>query len=128
MTASTATARGLTAIRLVGAGVLGAAVVYPLSPVHPATCPLRAATGIPCPLCGMTRAVSTAVHGDLGESLSFHPLGMLVVVLAVVAIVRPAFIMRVMRQPAWLFGALLGVMWFWNLGFNPTFHQWLLPS
>jgi hypothetical protein len=128
MMASTATARSLTAIRVAGAGVLAAAIAYPHAPVHPATCPLRAATGIPCPLCGMTRAVSASVHGNITDALSFHPAGILVALLAVAAIVRPAFVMKALRQPAWIASVLLGAMWLWNLGFNPTFHQWLLPS
>ena len=41
-----------------------------LLPVHPPlACPLLARTGIPCPLCGMTRAVVAAVHGDIIGSL-----------------------------------------------------------
>ena len=29
-------------------------------------CPFRVATGLPCPLCGSTRAIVLAGHGDLG--------------------------------------------------------------
>jgi hypothetical protein len=29
-------------------------------------CPFRAATGLPCPLCGATRAVTLLAHGDPG--------------------------------------------------------------
>lgn len=29
-------------------------------------CPFRAATGLPCPLCGSTRAVTLLAHGDPG--------------------------------------------------------------
>lgn len=37
-------------------------------------CPFRLIFGIPCPGCGMSRALLALVHGDLKASLSFHPL------------------------------------------------------
>ncbi len=39
------------------------------------SCPLRALAGIPCPGCGLTRALVAALRGDLAASLRFHPLG-----------------------------------------------------
>lgn len=38
------------------------------------TCPFRAATGIPCPSCGITRSIDSLLHLRLGESLYYHPL------------------------------------------------------
>jgi hypothetical protein len=110
-------------VRLVTAGLFGAAAVWPLLPVHPPlACPLRSTTGIPCPFCGLTRACVAAAHGDLLRSLSFNPAGILVLTLAVILLVRPA-LMRRIRPPIWAQWATLGVLWFWNIGFNPTFHQ-----
>lgn len=40
-------------------------------------CPLRAAAGVPCATCGMTRAFVHLARGDLGASLSASPLGAL---------------------------------------------------
>jgi hypothetical protein len=112
--------------RVVAAGLVGAAAVWPLLPVHPPlVCPLRAATGVPCPLCGMTRACVAAAHGHLATSLAFNPAGVLVVIAAVVALVRPQVFTRV-RAPGWLIIAAIGALWIWNIGFNPTFHQLLL--
>ena len=114
------TIRGREA-RAGAAAMLGLAVVWPRLPVHPPfACPLRTLTGIPCPLCGMTRAVVATMHGHFAESLRFNPAGILVVVLAI-ALLAGVRIDRV-RVPLWLvigFGALL---WTWNIGFNPTFH------
>ena len=102
-----------------------AAAIWPILPLHPPlACPLRTLTGIPCPFCGMTRACVAAVHGHLGTSLSFNPAGILVVLLAVTALLRPQLLVRA-RPPIWLISAGLGVLWLWNIGFNPTFHQWL---
>jgi hypothetical protein len=113
-------------VRVVGAGLLGAAFALPLLPMHlPGVCPLRAATGLPCPLCGMTRACMTAVHGHLERSLAFNPAGVLVVLAAVVALVRPQWLTQ-LRVPTWAVFAAFGALWVWNIGFNPTFHQLLL--
>jgi len=38
-------------------------------------CPLRAATGVPCPTCFLTRATSAALSGDLLESCQLHLFG-----------------------------------------------------
>lgn len=36
------------------------------------TCPVLAATGVPCPGCGLTRATMQLVHGDILASLKTH--------------------------------------------------------
>jgi hypothetical protein len=112
-------------LRVAAAGLVGVAAVWPVLPAHPPlVCPLRAATGIPCPLCGMTRACVAVAHGHLATSLAFNPAGVLVVLAAVVALVRPQLFARV-RAPGWLILAAIGALWLWNIGFNPTFHQLL---
>jgi Protein of unknown function (DUF2752) len=123
---TTAARRNERELRYATGALLGAAAVWPLLPLHPPlACPLRTATGIPCPLCGMTRACVAAAHGHLGASLAFNPAGIAVIAVAVVILVRPA-LLRSVRPPVWVWGVLLGVLWIWNLGFNPTFHQLLV--
>jgi Protein of unknown function (DUF2752) len=113
-------------LRVASGGMVAIAAAWPLLPAHPPlACPLRALTGIPCPLCGMTRAVVAAAHGHLGTSLAFNPAGIVVLVVAVVAILRPAWLTR-LRIPLWSVFTLAGALWVWNIGFNPTFHQLLL--
>jgi hypothetical protein len=63
-------------LALVGLACVPAAYLWPA--VHAATgvellCPLRTLTGVPCPLCGMTRAATSLAAGDLGASLAFNP-------------------------------------------------------
>jgi hypothetical protein len=108
-------------LRLLAGGVLAAAAVWPLLPAHPPlSCPLRNVTGIPCPLCGATRAVVAAVEGDVWASLRYNPIGVLVVVLAIALVVRPALI-RLLALPQRAVVGGLGALWVYNLTANPTF-------
>jgi hypothetical protein len=54
--------------------VIGALFVGPTVEDGPTICPFALCTGMACPGCGMTRAASRLVRGDLGGALSFHPL------------------------------------------------------
>jgi hypothetical protein len=42
-------------------------------------CPLKSATGIPCPGCGLTRATAALLRGDIPASLRAHAFAPLVV-------------------------------------------------
>jgi hypothetical protein len=107
-------------LRVAAIGMLGAAAVWNLLPVHPPlACPLRSATGIPCPMCGMTRAVVAAVHGNVLASLAFNPFGIVVVAVAIYVIVTAR--LPVARAPAWLVFAVVGALWLYNVFLNPTF-------
>lgn len=52
---------------------LAAVFTIPFGPA-PTICPFALITGIPCPGCGLTRAVVALGHGDLGTAIAFHPL------------------------------------------------------
>jgi hypothetical protein len=63
-------------------------------------CPFRAATGLPCPLCGATRAFALAVRGD-GGWVSYN--APWVVLAAVVALAGAAILAGVrLRPPPWV--------------------------
>jgi hypothetical protein len=107
-------------LRIAGIGLITVAALWQVSPVHPPlACPLRTTTGIPCPFCGMTRAVVAAVHGDLIGSLRFNPGGLLVLALAAYVILR-ARLPRA-RAPVGLVFGVLGALWIYNIALNPTF-------
>jgi hypothetical protein len=53
----------------------------------PVLCPLRRATGVWCPTCGMTRAVAWMAHGDLHQSVRYHPLAPVLLIEAAVGAV-----------------------------------------
>ncbi len=52
----------------------------------PTICWFRLATGMPCPSCGLTRAVVLLLHGRWAESLAAHPFGVPVLALILLAI------------------------------------------
>lgn len=60
-------------------------------------CPLKAMTGLDCPLCGATRATFALLRGDLGTALDFNAL--YVVLVPVVVVVAGLWLMR-RRTPA----------------------------
>ncbi len=43
-------------------------------------CPFRRLTGLPCPGCGMTRALNALAHGQWVRALSLHPLSPIVAI------------------------------------------------
>ncbi len=71
-------AYGLTPIALLGLFFL---MDWPI-------CPSRILLGVPCPGCGLTRASSAMVSGELGAMLRFHPLAPLVTPLVLFVIGR----------------------------------------
>jgi hypothetical protein len=74
--------------RLLALALLAGSLLLPLlafdwvtSPQGLVLCPLRAVTGIPCPSCGLTRALAHLERGHLGLALQFHPFSPLLLVL-----------------------------------------------
>lgn len=60
--------------------MLGAGLVLAYTSLRlPLVCPLRALTGIPCPLCGMTTGTVASLRGDLGAAMAANPFSLAVV-------------------------------------------------
>lgn len=51
-------------------------------------CPLYVIAGIPCPLCGMSRAFFSLFAGDIKEAFYYHPLWPIVVIAVVLLLMR----------------------------------------
>jgi hypothetical protein len=105
-------------------GILALIAVY--GPVH-IPCLFTTATGVQCPACGLTRSVASIARGDLGASLAYHPIGILLAGSALAAILVPTQTLRVQAaiSAAWTrlspmarvgigTGALI-LAWIWNL-------------
>jgi Protein of unknown function (DUF2752) len=104
----------LKEVRIVGAAMLAAAAIRPAIPfefVPP--CPLRTVTGIPCPMCGMTRGVTALVHGDFAHALLMNPASYLAVALAILLLVQ--WRTRRVLIPVWVVVTVLAGMWAWQL-------------
>jgi hypothetical protein len=104
----------LREVRMAGAAMLGIAAVRPLVPfefVPP--CPLKTVTGIPCPMCGMTRGVTALVHGDFARALLMNPASYLFVALALLLLVQ--WRTKKVVVPVWLIVTVMALMWTWQL-------------
>ena len=104
---------------LAGAAPLAAGALMPVSALTDGGtwCPFRAATGLPCPFCGATRAFVLAGHGD-GRFLDYGAVWVAVAVAVMVAGL-------VWRRPAgrWSWPAVAGVAavaWMWALAHADT--------
>jgi hypothetical protein len=67
----------------------GGWVVYTYPPAEHAfypRCVFKAATGLDCPGCGLTRATHHALHGRFGEALRFNPLLFVMIFVALCAV------------------------------------------
>lgn len=54
-------------------------------------CPVRALLRVPCPACGVTRALAALLRLDVGASLTYHPLALPLCAAALLALHRPLF-------------------------------------
>lgn len=63
-------------------------------------CPFRVLTGVPCPVCGISRSCALTLRGDLAGGFRAHPLGPVLVAGAVAAVVWAlGCLLRRDRQP-----------------------------
>lgn len=106
------------------APLLGVAVLALLAPGDdgPTFCPIAILTGTACPGCGLTRATSALVRGDLTAALSHHPLVLLIAVQLIGAwwwlMLRRWGLVRPMSPRALnlsLFGTAVALLAVWGL-------------
>jgi hypothetical protein len=70
-------------------------------------CPLVAIAGIPCPLCGTTRAIKSVLRGDMEMAFHHHPLWPMTVLTAVGIVLHET---GVLKLPKWVGNTLLGIV------------------
>lgn len=102
-------------------------LLLPMLPIH-LHCVFKMLTGVPCPGCGTVRSLQLLFHGDVAGSVLTNPLGLILSLLAVTALVlliRDAcrdddLLYRLMhrRWPVWAI-AMVAVLtlanWVWNI-------------
>ena len=77
-------------------GTAGAAVALALVGSGGSACFFKSVYGVPCPGCGMTRALLALACGDVALAFSFHPLVPLVPFIGLVALFRKTAPFRAM--------------------------------
>ena len=83
----------LLALALLAGSLLLPFVAYDwvTSPQSVVLCPLRAVTAIPCPSCGLTRALAHLERGHWADAVSFHPFSPLIFLLALALVIMLLF-------------------------------------
>ncbi len=69
------------------------------------SCVIHSLTGLPCPGCGLTRALLAALRGDLATAWRLHPLFWLAPLILLAVLGLLAF------RPAWLHSRTAGRIW-----------------
>ena len=54
--------------------------------VNAPSCPSKMITGVPCPVCGITRSIAYISRGRIIDGFQFHPLGPLFAALVIISI------------------------------------------
>jgi hypothetical protein len=105
-------AAGLSAATA-GALALGSAGLVTSTTAGGLTCVFAAATGVPCPFCGMTHGVAALGAGDLAGAVAAHPLAPLAVALALAVAVALLLRRRLTVAPfaLWALAVLVGAVW-----------------
>ena len=70
-------------------------------------CPLVAIAGIPCPLCGTTRAIKSVLRGDIEMAFHYHPLWLMTILTAAGIVLHET---GILKMPKWLGNTLLGIV------------------
>lgn len=91
------------ATAILAGAVLGALAIGDWSGDGPTLCWFRGISGLPCPGCGLTRAVIHLARGELTRSFVLHPFGVPVLAWACVAATGPLWPRSLKRRvEAWL--------------------------
>ncbi|BCA85626.1 hypothetical protein EsVE80_11490 [Enterococcus saigonensis] len=69
-------------------------------------CPLKAITGFPCPMCGMTRSFIHLVQGDVSGAFYYHPLFWVIIILILLYIIslKKVGIKKLFKNKFWWIG------------------------
>lgn len=79
--------------------LLGLSIIFLLikkfSKITGSICLIRGLTGIPCPSCGMSRAIIAFINGDIINAFRFHPLFWLPFILFILIVFKRKFFKQI---------------------------------
>lgn len=81
----------------------------------PTLCPLRAVTGIPCPVCGTTTAGVRLGRGDLLGALAANPVTLVAAALLILAPLLAGRVRLPHRTAPWLLTGAAAFAWVWQI-------------
>lgn len=93
----------------------------------PILCVFRAVTGQPCPLCGTTRSIASAIFGDFDQAVSENIVGLTTAAILVISFINPkigSYLVNSVESYRVRVGvkkfilttfALFGLLWVWNI-------------
>jgi len=79
----------------------GDVLAAPSGETLPTLCWIRATTGHECPTCGLSRSFVAFFHGAPGDAFRFHPMGPVLAVATVMALVAVFGLAISGRAPLW---------------------------
>ena len=84
------------------------------------SCPIRHATGIPCPSCFLTRSICASLGGDFLSALKLHlfgpPLAILLILWSILSLKRKKFVKINFKSNFFYIGFLFFLIyWFYRL-------------
>ncbi len=82
---------------MVYAGGVGLQIGLSALKLHPWQCPIFSSTGVPCPGCGLTRAIELLLQGELRASIHFHAFAPVFLFFSVVLVVVMLLPKRIRR-------------------------------
>lgn len=92
------------------------AVLQALSPLPiGGRCAVLSLTGLPCPLCGMTRSTLALAHGDLAGAFGHHPLGPFLLLGLALALIPGRFRDRYLEAVRPRLIAIVSFVWVVNI-------------
>ena len=87
-------------IKVLSLIVIGIFIIFLLmkkfSSITGSICLIRGLTGIPCPSCGMSRAIIAVINGDIINAFKFHPLFWLPFVALLLIIFKRRFFKKIL--------------------------------
>ena len=73
-------------------------------------CPLDYIVGLPCPMCGMTRAFLAALSGDFAGAFYYHPLWIIIIIGVVFIFLYEIRVIRVPKNAFTVICIILGIL------------------